>query len=264
MIRSSQRPENLECGVRNSECTSCSFYSAFRIPHSALRLPVASSGGFTLIELMMGASIMTIVIVALMGAFFGQSFLNTNARNLTVAMTDATRVMEQIRRQNIGCATATPSIVPPGSFTSWNQWLNASVASGGGGGKGINQPGMFEHVAVTCQDGSSGAARPPSCRSTSTPADSQMGAQEWAGQNTNPIYNPLRVTVAVGWLQSQRAIGAATGGQQEFVYVETQPALGTGKMTVNPSGSGSLVAADANNNGVIESQAMLTTLVTCR
>ena len=49
--------------------------------------------GFTLVELMLGAAVLTVVAVALLGSYFGQSFLNANARNLTAAMNDATRVM---------------------------------------------------------------------------------------------------------------------------------------------------------------------------
>ncbi|MDP3703107.1 MAG: prepilin-type N-terminal cleavage/methylation domain-containing protein, partial [Candidatus Omnitrophota bacterium] len=38
--------------------------------------------GFTLIEIMLGTSIMVIVLVAMLGSFFGQSTLNQNSRNM--------------------------------------------------------------------------------------------------------------------------------------------------------------------------------------
>src|SRR3989338_6029530 len=143
----SRKPQrSSEFGVRNSE-------SPAFIPHSALRTPHShvSCRGFTLIEIMLGTSIMVIVLVAMLGSFLGQSTLNQNSRNMMAAMNDATRVMEQIRQQNTGCSI--PSAVPPANYTRWDDWLRAQNP-----GKSI-QPSSgssqdVELVAVTCQDGS--------------------------------------------------------------------------------------------------------------
>src|SRR3989338_4691942 len=130
----SRKPQrSSEFGVRNSE-------SPAFIPHSALRTPHShvSCRGFTLIEIMLGTSIMVIVLVAMLGSFLGQSTLNQNSRNMMAAMNDATRVMEQIRQQNSTsvadswCATAgLPSAAPPinpstnQAYVRWDDWLRA-------------------------------------------------------------------------------------------------------------------------------------------
>ena len=215
----------------------------------------------------MGVAIISIVAVALIGAFIGQSFLNTNARNLTAAMNDATRVMEQIRQQNSSdrepCKTQKiPTAVPVNATgtalaQSWNNWLTTQNP-----GKTINKPGMFEHVAVTCQDGSSTAPIPPYC------GPNQVGNVEWSVGSAVTSFDPIRVTVAVGWYQYPRTLGNPGTGQ-EFVYQPGQTTT-SGKFTTTTSGSlcvGTLCGVpttDVNRNGVIESQAMLTTLITCR
>ena len=57
--------------------------------------------------------------------WIGQGFLGATARNLSLSMNDATRVVEQIRQQNAAnCPTGYPSAVPP-SYASWDAWLNA-------------------------------------------------------------------------------------------------------------------------------------------
>ena len=286
MNRYEQRQQIADCGLRIANCPNNS--------KSEIRNPKCVRG-FTLIEMMMGASIMTIVIVGLMGAFFGQSFLNTNARNLTVAMTDATRIMETIRQRNMAgqspCSGGTPfptAVSPTGSDSSWNQWLVAQ-------GKSINQPGMFEHVAVTCQDGAAitcTTGQMVTCPDGTTtrvcPAQGAAPQQCPDGTNVAPIapycdvlqvsggewqavlvprsqrFDPIRVTVAVGWRQAQRTLGGTTSGQ-EFAFTTNQ-LVTSGKSTAQQT-TGSLRVGpdtDLNGNGVIDSQAMLTTLVTCR
>ena len=77
-------------------------------------------------------------------------------------------------------------------------------------------------------------------------------------------FDPIRVTVAVGLAQKRQGGGTFPVGASspEFTYNTTT--LG-GKGVVAPNGGQQLlVGPDANNNGVIESPAMLTTLVTCR
>lgn len=248
------------------------------------------AGGFTLIETMIGLAIMSVVIVALMGSLAGQSYLNANARNLTAAMNDATRIMEQIRQQNIGCTT--PSARPP-STESWNEWLSAQSP-----GKSINQPrrNEYELIAVTCQDGAAIACQagssvtcPDGTSTVVCPArgavvtcpdgtrvgpippycgPNQTGRNEWlpwyrgvrsgGWQQANTEYNPLQVTVAIGWRQQQRLASAASGGT-EFTYVTRGGGCESNAVTDSVT-----IGPDADTDGVIESQAMLTTVVTCR
>lgn len=209
----------------------------------------AAVRGFTLVEMMMGTAVMVIVLVALMGAFVGQSFLTSSARNLTAAMNDATRVMEEIRRLNTqpNCA-GLPTVVPEAPYATWNDWLNAD-----GQGKSVMQSSddTYEVVAVTCQreSGGNGGYCGPN----------QVGT-EWTRDAADTSYDPLRITVAVGWRQQQRVAGGMAGGA-EFAYTpETTTGEGKGAVTT-PS---SFEPEDTDSDGIIESQAMLTTLVTCR
>lgn len=209
------------------------------------------AAGFTLVEMMLGAAVLTIVAVALLGSYFGQAFLSANARNLTAAMNDATRIMEQIRQQNTSAtepckSTNLPTIAPPAvsGATSWDVWLNGQGKSVGSG------TNVLELVAVTCQDeagqnycgrvgGAGNPANPPA----------QVGAAEWKTVAVPTSFNPIRVTVAIGWRQHQRAMGQV-GGRSEFIYTTSTPT--------------NLTVADTDGDGVIGSQAMVTTLVTCR
>ena len=165
------------------------------------------AGGFTLVEMMLGTAVMIIVLTAMLGAFVGQSFLTRSARNLTAGMNDATRVMEEIRRLNTSpnCA-GRPSASPPGSYKTWNEWLNAD-----GQGKSIMQSSddSFEIIAVTCQSEAGGKQY----------CGPNQAGQEWfrASQGSNTSYDPIRVTVSVGWRQQRRVAGGMAGGA-EFVY----------------------------------------------
>ena len=129
----------------------------------------------TLIEVMIGAAILAIAIVSLLGAFMAQIALNEHARNQALATNDAARVMEQLRRQNSGAACAVPSAAAPAGFASWNAWLADTTANGGGGKSIQPTPNTNELVRVTA-----------------------------AG------VNPLTVTAAVCWRQRQRTIGECT------------------------------------------------------
>ena len=211
---------------------------------------MARRRGFTLIEVMLGASILTVALVALLGAFFGQSYLNTAARNLTAGMSDATRIMEQIRQQNIGCAT--PSVLPPAG-NSWDEWLNQVD------GKSVNrntstatERNLAERIAVTCQD-ETGATY---CGDQAGATPAQTGRAEWGRQaGVTTTFNPVRVTAAVGWQQHGRVASGT-----EFQVTTTQ--VQRGKLVVQTPGG--LIENDTDGDRVIESQAMLTTLVTCR
>ena len=162
--------------------------------------------GFTLIELMIGAILLAVAITTLLGAFLGQITLNEHARNLTWAVNDANRVLERMRQQNSGAACTSPSANPPGGFASWNAWLAADIAAGGGGGKSIQpNPNTNELIMVT-----------------------------------NDTSDPMEITVAVCWRHRGRVIGECRWN------------------------GGALVANDADGDGVFESPAMLSTLMTCR
>ena len=136
------------------------------------RRPVPCQAAFTLIELMVGAAVLATAIVALLGAFLGQSALNEQSRNFSWAMTDAARVMERLRQQNSGGLCTLPSVGPPVGFASWDAWLNNTSASGGGGKSVQPAPDANELVVV-----------------------SSLGS------------DPLRVTVAVCWRHRGRIIG---------------------------------------------------------
>lgn len=127
--------------------------------------------GLTFIELMSGAAILAIAIVALLAAFMGQAVMNEHARNLAWAMNDANRVMERIRELNTGCGA--PTTTPPpecgGVCASWDTWLASAT---GGGGRSL-PAAAGEALAVSATGGP----------------------------------DPLTVTVAVCWTHRGRAIG---------------------------------------------------------
>lgn len=194
--------------------------------------------GFTLIEFVLGTMTLAIAMAAIFGAYVGQVTLNEHARNLTLAVHDANRVIEGLRQLNWGC-TAQPSAVSTvGSPASWDAWLTGST----GGGKSIGLSSTDELIAVTCLRRGAPA----------TPADAdycgttdQVGSGEWKTRAANTDYDPIQVTVAVCWRHRNRTIGECTWG------------------------GAALTAQDGANGpnssvGIIESPAMLTTLVTCR
>jgi hypothetical protein len=249
---------------------------------------------------MLGASVLAIAIVALLGAFLGESFLVSHAQALQGAMGDATRVMEQLRQQNIGCAS--PSARPPAPHESWDAWLEAQ------------QPAKVlgtdsEVVVVTCQDADGGILPGDYC------GPNQVGTKEWKLNAAQTSFDPLQVTVAVGYRVRGRVVGAA--GAPEFAYRSATPPGGAGgagqwlelertrcvsvagseligeacdaerdvgcscaketSYTFSTLGGGSAgapggvaaggrltVGSDEDHDGLIESQAMLTTLLTCR
>ena len=134
-----------------------------------------TSRGLTLVELMIGAVILAIAIVSLLGAFMAQMALNEHARNQALATNDAARVMEELRRQNSGAGCTAPSAAAPAGFANWNAWLADTTANGGGGKSVQPTPNTNELIAVTA-----------------TGAD------------------PLTVTVAACWRQRERTIGECT------------------------------------------------------
>jgi hypothetical protein len=190
-----------------------------------------------LTEVLLGGVVLAVAVVAILGAYVGQVTLNEHSRNLSLAIHDANRIIEQIRQQNATCTN--PTVVPTG-FTSWNLWLEWQVP-----GKSIVSPtpNNDQLVVVTCshRDGPTAGK----CGST------QVGAGEWSGNFPAAAgsQNPLRLTVTVCWRHRARIIGEcrATGGVGPGLEAwPDAPAPGT------------------DDPDVIQSPAMLTTLVTCR
>jgi|GEM_PF-1262621 len=203
---------------------------------------------FTLVELLFGLSILAIVIVALIGIYFGQSFLNANARAQLLAMNDATRVMEQIRLQNVNCSfpsTAPPTMVSP--VSSWDGWLAAQTPS-----KSLSST-YSETISVTCQKETGGKTVADYC------GPNQVGlGDQWKFQKfTSTTFDPIRVTVAIGYQLQARVVGSGSSGVE---FTAGLAASGSQLYGSKPLQEG----PDANDNGVIDSQVMLTTLVTCR
>mgnify|MGYP001950879727 FL=1 len=184
------------------------------------------SSGFTLVELVVGAMILATAIAALLGAFVGQVTLNEHARNLAWATNDASRVMEQLRRQNSNCATAAPSAAAPANpggvpdpFPRWDAWLTSTAAAGGGGKSLRPDPANNELVAITC-------------RNAANTADCLAGD------------DPIRMTIAVCWRHRGRIVGEC---QANGAALAADPDR-------DPAG----------DNNVTESPAMLSTFITCR
>jgi type II secretory pathway pseudopilin PulG len=192
--------------------------------------PPHGGAGFTLVEVVLGAVTLALVASAVLGAYVSQVTLNEHARSLSVAVQDANRVIEQIRQNNIGCGS--PSIVPNGA-ASWNVWMNAG---GAGAPKSlVSDPDINELIVVTCQSHTNPVLP---CGD----AD-QVGTGEWLGDpGFDSDYDPLRVSVAVCWRSRNRVIGEC--------------AWDGAALTPNDAGG--------DNDGIVESPAMLTTLVTCR
>ncbi|HEX9780596.1 MAG TPA: type II secretion system protein [bacterium] len=187
-----------------------------------------SKAGMTLIEIVLGILILAIGAMAILGAYLSQVVLNEHARNLSLIAQDAHRVLEQIRQQNATGSCAVPSAAIAGG---WDAWL-----AGQSPGKSLPSPSpnTEEEIFVTCQDQDGGAAASDAC------GPNQTGFSEWRVGAGNTTFDPIRVTVTACWRHRGRTIGECAW-----------------------SGS-ALTASDADADGVIESPAMLTTLVTCR
>lgn len=197
----------------------------------------------TLVELLIAISVLTIAVAAIFVAQLGQVALSDHARNLSVAIGDANRVLEEIRRQNAKCGS--PSAAPPPSATrpSWDDWL-ADTGASGGGGKNL-PPSLNERVIVTCR----------SQDNTAFCVKSQVGnpsSSEWhyaLSPLSGAPSDPMRVTVAVCWSDRGRIFGECKWS------AGNAPPLVPDDNLAYPGGS------DTPN--VIDSLAMSTTLVTC-
>lgn len=186
----------------------------------------------TLVEVLLAIVVLVVAISAILGAYVGQQTLNEHARNLTLATQDAERVIEQLRSNNAQCNIPTAA-----TAGGWNAWLDAQVPA-----KSVPNPdaNAGERIVVTCQDQDGGVLSTDYCgRNAPTP---QVATEEWTFQAASTAFNPVRVTVAVCWRHRGRTIGEC--------------AWDGASLTPSDSGTGVV--------GVIESPAMLTTLVTCR
>ncbi|MFC1632217.1 hypothetical protein ACFL1I_01050 [Candidatus Omnitrophota bacterium] len=84
----------------------------------------ARPAGFTLMELMFGAVVLTITLGGMIAVFTGNFVLVDSGRNLTVAVNHAQCVIEEIRDRNI------PGFVV---IEDWTAWAQADIQVGGGG-----------------------------------------------------------------------------------------------------------------------------------
>lgn len=193
-----------------------------------------------MIEILLGATILAVAIAAILGSFLWQTALNEHSRRLSFAIQDANRVLERVRQQNEGCVA--PSAVPPVG-TSWDAWL-ADTTAQGGGGRSIPATGMTaERIIVTCLR--QGAGNPPANPNDYCGDDDQIGAGEWRVRTDNTDYDPLQLTIAVCWRSRTRVIGECSWNGA----------------TLTPDDA---LTVALDTAGIIDSPAMLTTLVTCR
>lgn len=178
-------------------------------------------------EVILGGMALSVAIAAILGAYIGQLTLNEHARNLSVAIQDANRVIERIRQQNTPCAggTSAPTALPPAPYNTavnrWDEWLADTTATGGGGKSIQPLPNINELVVLTAQN--------------------RDGTALWVPP---PGENPIRVTAAVCWRHRNRTIGECTWSGTNLVANEALPM--------------------PTDTTAIDSPAMLTTLVTCR
>lgn len=107
----------------------------------------AGREGFSLMEFLIGASLLSIAVVSLMAVFVSEQTLNEHSRNLSWAVTDVARVMERMREQNNPGVCATVNVNPPTGYVSWDAWL-ASTASTGGGGKNLQPLAQTNELIV--------------------------------------------------------------------------------------------------------------------
>ncbi len=200
-----------------------------------------SQEGFTLIEVLLGVLIVLVAVVAILGAYRGQVALSEHARNLSLAINDANRVIERIRQQNNNCIN--PSSIPPQlptAFTSWDAWL-----SDPSNGKNMH-PTTNELVVMTCQRANGAALCPRT----------QIGSSEWnvaTSPATGTPENPMRITVAICWRHRGRTFGECLWNAATNAWDTASIATWDG-----------VVAYPGNDTaGVIDSPAMISTLVTC-
>ncbi len=182
--------------------------------------------GFTLVEVIMGAAILATAVTALLGAYLGQMILSEHARNLTWATNDANRVLEELRLLNTTpcAATTLPTTALPTAT-----------------GVGICTAPLlsWDDWLQRCGNGKSVQPTPTLNELVVVTCQNQAGTVSCTSSD-----DPIRVTVAVCWRHRNRTLGECTWNGMALTAVD---------------GSNGFAS-----NGVIESPAMLTTLITCR
>ncbi len=200
--------------------------------------------GFTLAEILLGGVVLAVAAAAILGAYVGQVTLNEHARNLSLAVHDANRVIERMRQDNSGAGcTNLVKVIPPANGT-WDAWLGDTTPSGGGGKSvGLTPAAALtnERIFVTCQDRDGGALATDYC------GVNQGGDFFTPPQAASTQMDPIRVTVAVCWRHRNRTIGECSFNPATSVWSTANGTNGPNK-----------------DSSVIESPAMLTTLITCR
>ena len=144
----------------------------------------AAEDGLTLIELLVGAFILTVAIVALLDVLSRNVVLNDHTRNRSWAMSDANRVMERLREQNTGAACATPSLAPPAGFPTWDLWL--ASAGAGGGGKSLPVNAGVQELVWVSPDPGAGSLKPVTVTVCWRDQGRVVGECQWNGAQLQP------------------------------------------------------------------------------
>ena len=212
-------------------------------------------GGFTLIEVLLGVLMLAIVVSAILGVYMGQLTLSEHARNLSFAINDANRVLEELRNSNAGCSPA-PNATSTG-FTSWNAWLTnlPTDVPAGGGPKSLRPTAITQElIVVTCVQGG-GVARPSTLGDAGDPPAAgegeycgdvdQIGSGEWTSNTGNTDFTSLDVYASVCWRHRGRVIGECAWDGA----------------TLTPDDS--VLGGPGVGAGFLESPAMLSTVITC-
>lgn len=99
--------------------------------------------GFTLLELMIGGTVLVLALVGLIAAYIGCFTLNESAKNLTVAINDAQCVMEEIRDRNLVYLIIQQN---------WTTWAALNPPQGGGCNTLDNEVTTVTYPSGTNQD----------------------------------------------------------------------------------------------------------------
>jgi len=85
---------------------------------------ILTRGGFSLIELMFGVSILLVVIIAALSSTINSMFLNESSRNIVIAANDVQYVSEQIKTQSF---SNIPSYIQNYSPNQFNNLPNENI-----------------------------------------------------------------------------------------------------------------------------------------
>ena len=110
---------------------------------------VSPARGFTLVELLLGGSMLVVAWTGLLQAWLAQLTLSEYSRGLSWAVNDSDRVMERLHQQNAGAACSAPTVAPPAGFAGWDAWLADTTANGGGGKSIQPNPAVNELIVLS-------------------------------------------------------------------------------------------------------------------